>query len=100
MDPKQLLTVGDNSTSPSASQLWFHIANVAIICIYVFVGVKIGLLINAESLAHVSALVDSLIFFTGVISGILTTNKFANVFINLRYANKDGANIIQNPDSK
>lgn len=85
MDLKQLFTVGDTS-SPSASQLWFHLTNLAILVVYLFVGYKVGMMIR-EGIPNASALLDSLIFLTLVISGIITSNKFANVLVNLKYGN-------------
>lgn len=86
MDLKQLLTVGD-STSPSSSQLWFHLVNIAVISIYVLVGYKVSTLLGTSP--NPSALIDSLVWLTAVISGIITGNKISNVLINLKFGNKN-----------
>lgn len=87
MDLKQLVTVGD-SQSPSSSQLWFHIINIAILAIYLFIGYKVGMLVGANAL-NASQLIDSIVLFTLVVSGIITSNKFANMLVNLKYGNKN-----------
>ena len=87
MDLKQLFTVGD-STSPSSSQLWFHLVNIGVMVIYLLIGYKVAMLIPVDA-AHASQLIDSMIWFTGVISGIITSNKFANVVANLKLGNNN-----------
>lgn len=84
MDIKQLLTVG-NSNTPSSSQLWFHIANAVILGIYLFIGIKLGLLLTATGTPS-PQLFDSLVWYTAIVSGIITSNKFANILINLKYS--------------
>ncbi len=92
MDLKQLFTVGD-STSPSASQLWFHIVNLILSIIYGFVGYRVGMMIH-DGVPNAPQLIDSLVLFTLVISGIITSNKFANMFVNIKYGKSN------DPDSK
>ena len=78
MDLKQLLTVGD-SESPSSSQLWFHVVNIVVITIYAMIGYKVVSLLGTAP--NPSALIDSVVWLTAVISGIITGNKFANVLV-------------------
>jgi hypothetical protein len=91
MDIKQLLTVGD-STSPSSSQLWFHLTNIVILSVYLFIGFKVGLLIK-EGVANAPQLIDSIMWLTGVISGIITGNKFANVIAKLKWGPKNDKSV-------
>ena len=86
MDFKQLLTVGDSNESPSSSQLWFHITNTVVILLYAYIGIKVGGLIK-EGVLNAPQLIDSFMWLTAAISGIITSNKFANMFVNTR--NKD-----------
>ncbi len=84
---KQLLTVGD-SENPSSSQLWFHIMNTAILFIYLFLGIKVGLIINV-GVDNAPQLIDSMMWLTGIVSGIITGNKFANMIANLKFGAKE-----------
>ncbi len=86
MDLKQLLTVGDSNT-PSSSQLWFHLVNIAVTGMYVLIGYKVAYLLGTSP--NPSSLIDSMVWLTAVISGIVTGNKFANTFINLKSGKKD-----------
>lgn len=89
MDLKQLFTTGD-SNNPSASQLWFHIMNTAVLLIYLFIGIKVGLIINV-GVDNAPQLIDSMMWLTGVVSGIITGNKFANMVVNLKLGQKDAS---------
>jgi hypothetical protein len=88
MDIKQLLTVGD-STNPSSSQLWFHLVNIAVISIYVLIGYKVSVLLGTSP--NPSSLIDSLVWLTAVISGIITGNKIANVVVQTKTGKKDAS---------
>lgn len=87
---KQLITVGD-SDIPSSSQLWFHLVNIGVLFIYLFIGYKVAMLLPVD-ISHAPQLIDSMIWFTGVISGIITSNKFANMLATLKLGNKDANN--------
>jgi hypothetical protein len=89
MDYKQLLTQGD-SDIPSSSVLWFHLANAAVLVVYLFIGLKVAYLISTSA-ANAAALVDSVAWLTLIISGIITGNKFANNLANLKLGNKNAA---------
>lgn len=90
MDFKQLLTQG-TSNVPSSSQLWFHLVNLAVLVVYLFIGLKVAYLISTSA-ANAAALVDSVTWLTLVISGLITGNKFATNLMNMKWGNKD-ANI-------
>ena len=83
------------SDSPSSSQLWFHIINLAILILYIFIGIRVGLVIEVKT-ANVSSMIDSFAILTAVVSGIITGNKFANILVNLKYGSKN-ANDITKP---
>ena len=87
MSIKQIFTVGD-SEQPSASQIWFHVINILVAGVYLFIGIRVGLLIK-EGVINAPQLIDSLVFFTLVISGLITGNKFANMLVNLKYGKKE-----------
>lgn len=90
MDLKQLLTVGPNSDTPSSSVLWFHLMNLAIWSLYIFLGIRIGMMITAGA-STVPALIDSMTTYTLVVSTIITGNKLANMFITMKYGNTNNA---------
>jgi hypothetical protein len=88
---RQLLTVGD-SEAPSSSQLWFHIMNTAILFIYLFIGIKVALIINV-GVDNAPALIDSMMWLTAIVSGIITSNKFANMIATLKFGAKENVSI-------
>lgn len=90
MEYKQLLTVGD-SDSPSSSVLWFHLANAAVLVVYLFIGLKVAYLISTSA-TNAAALIDSVTWLTLIISGIITGNKFANMLAKLKLGTKNVGN--------
>jgi hypothetical protein len=87
MNYKQLLTVGTTDI-PSSSQLWFHLGNIAVVALYIYIGIKIALAVGNNSTASIG-LIDSFCWLTGVVSGIITGNKFANTLLHLKYKDKE-----------
>ena len=61
----------------SSSKLWFHIANTAITIIYVWIGVAVA---RSPLLP-----IESFTWLTLVFAGVVTANKFANSFLNVKY---------------
>jgi len=92
MDFKQLLTAGI-SDAPSSSQLWFHLVNLAVLVVYLFIGIKVAYHIAPEA-ANSAGLIDSVTWLTLVISGIITSNKFANMLVNLKLGNNKNADVV------
>lgn len=88
MEYKQLLTVGDNTKAPSSSQIWFHLVNIVVLTLYFGMGsvITYKMLIDVPTSA---VLLDSFIWLTAVVSGIITSNKFANKLLEFKLGNKD-----------
>jgi hypothetical protein len=79
---KDLLTGTDNKTL-SSSQLWFHIVYGGIMICYMAIGFNVTRhIFNSPQTA--SGLLDSFGWFTLIVAGIVTSNKFANKLIELK----------------
>lgn len=72
----------------SSSQLWFHIVNLVVTILYLFIGIKIGLVIGIN-VANAAQLVDSFTWLTIAVAGIITGNKFANTLAHLKLGDKN-----------
>jgi hypothetical protein len=88
MDYKQLLTVGDCDKVPSSSQLWFHLVNLAVWILYVSIGVSISYRIWGGADNGVQLLTE-FTWLTGVVTSIITGNKFANKLIEFKLGGKN-----------
>jgi len=84
MELKQLVAINGRVSS---SQVWFHITNACILITYLLFAYRIGFGENVSTSA-----IEAMSWLTVVISGIITSNKFANVFIHLRPPKNDVEN--------
>lgn len=71
-----------DSVAVSSSKVWFNIANIAMTIVYLLLG-------YAVSKMAIPAIGD-FAWLTLVYSGVVTTNKFANKFLDIKYAGKPG----------
>ncbi len=67
----------DDTGKFSSSHLWFHIVNAAIVSAYLYV------VFMAAKLVPIP--LEGLTFLTLVISGLITGNKLAQKFMNMRF---------------
>lgn len=87
---KDLLT-GTNNKTLSSSQLWFHIVHGAIILCYTAIGYNVARHVYLSPNTAAS-LLDSFGWFTLIVAGIVTSNKFANKLVELKLGKKDDTN--------
>jgi hypothetical protein len=79
---KDLITGTDNKTL-SSSQTWFTIIHIAITICYIAIGYNVAKHV-ATNPASAANLLDSFGWFTLIVSGIITGNKFANKLAELK----------------
>ena len=85
---KDLLFSSD-SNQYSTSKLWFNICNAAVLVIYVKLGWNL-----AEAFKPGDSL-EGFTFLTLVVSGILTSNKLADMLIKKKYGITDASSNIK-----
>lgn len=87
MSLKDLVTGSDNKTL-SSSQVWFHIVHAIIILCYAAIGYNVARHVYTSP-NTAAALLDSFGWFTLIVAGIITSNKFANKLVELKMGKKD-----------
>ena len=90
MSLKDLVTGPDNRTL-SSSQVWFHIVYGVIMLCYAAIGYNVARHVYTSPNTAAS-LLDSFGWFTLIVAGIVTSNKFANKLMELRMGKKDDNN--------
>lgn len=88
---KELVTGPDNKTL-SSSQIWFHIVYGVIMICYAAIGYNVARHVYTSP-DTAASLLDSFGWFTLIVAGIVTSNKFANKFMELKIGKQNDSSI-------